>query len=45
MQREGFLLLPKKMEKGKEPSIFGFGISVEEAQSCLLELGIYMKVT
>lgn len=45
MQREGFLLLPKKMDKGNEPNIVGYGVSVEEAQSCLLELGIHMKVT
>jgi hypothetical protein len=45
MQREGFLLLPKKMDKGKEPTIFGCGVSVEVAQLCLLELGIHMKVT
>ena len=44
MQREGFLLLPKSMEKGKEPTIFGCGVSVLEAQGCLLELGIHMKV-
>jgi len=45
LQRDNFVPHPSRMQKGNSPKVFGRGITIDEANEFLLELGIKLTPT